>query len=338
MGEATEAREEVDPEELLNEVVKRLEIIKKAQKAKADLNEEARLGGFRSTSGASDFERKMQHQIELLEQDGNDYEDIAATAASIICAGSSNPLPSSGKSKSASRRRRRGTSKLKEFSHVQGQIQALNPGWGAEIFSYQITKGSKKCFAPEPSQVLVNQDSLAHAVAWQGQFKLRCWVCPNDQIGHEFANCETALAGPNHVRLQALRDPKQGPGHQCFSCLRGTCFVERCLEQAKQGRKGQLSLCTRSTPDTECATCAQEIEADVKKKGRIKPYHTIVWCRDGHAVMMNPQDIISRLKPIYGEGTRRLHDHHDNIQLCDRALFCLGISGWVPGQDRDSLL
>ena len=224
-AEATEAKREVDPEVLLTEVVKRLEVIKKAQKAKADLNEEARLGGFRSTSGASDFERRMQHQIELLEQDGNVYEDIAATAASILCAGSSNPLPSSGTSKSATRRRRRGTGKHKGFDHVQVQVQAHNPGWGAEVLSYQITKGSKKSFIPEPSQVLVNQDSLAHAVAWQGQFKLRCWVCPNDQVGHEFANCETALAGPNRVRLQALRDPKQGPGHQCFSCLGATCFV-----------------------------------------------------------------------------------------------------------------
>merc|ERR1712077_152057 len=187
MGEATEAGEEVDPEELLNEVVKRLEIIKKAQKAKADLNEEARLGGFRSTSGASDFERKMQHQIELLEQDGNDYEDIAATAASMLCAGSSNPLPSSGKSKSASRRRRRGTGKLKEFSHVQVQIQALNPGWGAEIFSYQITKGSKKSFAPQPG--------------------LRAWICTCTWLN------SLSLPVPRRLRRDALLlSPEEGSG------------------------------------------------------------------------------------------------------------------------------
>ena len=128
----------------------------------------------------------------------------------MLCAGSSNPLPSSGKSKSAARRSRRGTGKPKGFDHVQVQIQALNPGWGAEIFGYQITKGSKKSFAPEPSQVLVNQDSLTRALAWQGQFKLRCWVCPNDQVGHEFANCETALAGPNHVRLKGTQGSQTG--------------------------------------------------------------------------------------------------------------------------------
>ena len=326
-SDAVAAGEEVSPEVLLAKVEDWLEHIKRTQKAKADLAEEARLGAFRGTSGACEFERKLQHLVQILEEDGNDYDDVVAVAAGILCNGSADtPSDASGLDKNAARRRRRNAGKPKAFSHVQVQIQALNPGWGAGIPCYQVTKGKKQSFIPEASQILISQESLDQAVAWQGQFRLRCWVCPNDNPGHEFASCEIALAGPNSVRLEALSDPKQGPGYQCFSCLEGTCFVKRCLERAKSGKRGRLSLCTKSTKNTECALCAQEIENDVKKKGKIKPFHTIVCCCEGHAGLMNPQDIISKLKPLYGEGTQRLHV----------GLVQLGITQPIPDSDFSS--
>ena len=307
-SDALATGDEVSPEVLLAKVEEWLEHVKMTQKHKADLTEEARLGAFRSTSGACEFEKKLQHLVQVLEEDGNDYDDVVAVAAGILCSGSTDtPTDASGLDKNAGRRRRRTAGKPKAFSHVQVQIQALNPGWGAGIPCYQVTKGKRQSFIPEASQILVSQESLDQAVAWQGQFRLRCWVCPNNQPGHEFASCEIALAGPNSVRMEALSDPTQGPGYQCFSCLEGTCFVSRCLERAKSGKRGRLSLCTKSTKNTECASCAQEIESDAKKKGKIKPFHTIVCCREGHAGLMNQSEIISKLKPLYGEGTQRLH-------------------------------
>ena len=114
-----------------------------------------------------------------------------------------------------------------------------------------------------------------------------------------------ALKGPNKVRRDAARDPERGPGLQCFSCLEGVCFVERCLAKAEKGSYGTLDLCTRNTKLTECAMCVQEIEADPKRKGKFKPYHTIICCRDGHAGSVDAKSIDS-FKSLYGDGAERL--------------------------------
>ena len=139
-AEAASAKTEVKPEVLLKHVEDWLESIKVAQKAKADLTEEARLGGFRGPSGAGEFERKMQHQVRLLEEDGNDYPDIFATAAGILCGSSSNTPPGTLDTSTNPRGRRRNRGgKLKSFSHVQVQTLPLTPGWGAGILWYQVT-------------------------------------------------------------------------------------------------------------------------------------------------------------------------------------------------------
>ena len=50
--------------------------------------------------------------------------------------------------------------------------------------------------------------------------------------------------------------------------------------------------------------CVQEIEADPKKKGKFKPYHTIICCCVGHAAAVDSR-AIQHFKSLYGEGTER---------------------------------
>ena len=51
--------------------------------------------------------------------------------------------------------------------------------------------------------------------------------------------------------------------------------------------------------------CVQEIEADPKRRGRFKPYHAIICCRDGHADSVDAKSIDS-FKSLYGDGVERL--------------------------------
>ena len=150
------------------------------------------------------------------------------------------------------------------------------------------------------------------AQSWENGFKLRCWVCNSGSGGaHEFSNCEFALQATNKHRMEAARDPKQGPGLQCFTCLSGVCFMERCLEMGRTGRKGRVPPCPKNLSRVTCFQCFKDIQADEKRKGKVKPYHVTICTLDGH--IRTDSRIIENLKREYGEGMNKLQIHAVSI-------------------------
>merc|ERR1711994_310778 len=155
-------------------------------------------------------------------------------------------------------------------------------------------------------QVLVTLDSLEAAKAWHSHFKLHCWVCPNSAPAHEFADCHSAKTTSNKERMAALRNPKQGPGLQCFSCLDGVCFAQRCLEQGNTGKRGPLPHCSRSTAQTQCQSCWKDINSHQKKRNKLRPYHAVICCQEGHAAEINLPSVIDGFMDVYGRGMSEL--------------------------------
>jgi len=171
------AEREVDPQQLLDEMHTWLDRITKDEKVKAELADDAQQGACRSAVGATAFEKKMMHQVQLLEADDNPYSDVGKVAAGILLAGPQAPASSKSRKK-VKRKPAKPGSNPKFFTHLGVAPQSLNPGWGRELLVYKVIVGMTKSFTPAYPQVLVTQDSLEHARAWQGRFRLRCWVCP----------------------------------------------------------------------------------------------------------------------------------------------------------------
>ena len=88
------AGREVDPQELLDEMYAWLDRITKEEKVKAELADDAKLGACRSALGATAFEKKMMHQVQLLEADDNLYSDVGKVTAGVLLADSQAPTSS----------------------------------------------------------------------------------------------------------------------------------------------------------------------------------------------------------------------------------------------------
>ena len=84
----------VDPRELLDEMHEWLDGVMKDEKVKAELADDAKLGACRSALGATAFEKKMMHQVQLLEADDNLYSDVGKVTAGVLLADSQAPTSS----------------------------------------------------------------------------------------------------------------------------------------------------------------------------------------------------------------------------------------------------
>ena len=169
--QANLAGREVNPQELLDEMHIWLDRITRDEKVKAELADDARQGACRSSLGATAFEKKMLHQMQLLEAEDIPYSDVGEVAAGILLADSQ--VPKTSKKRKKSKRKPASPSSIpKNFTHLGVAAQPLNPGWGNELLVYKVLSGMTKSYAPAYPQVLVTQDSLEHARAWQGRFLL----------------------------------------------------------------------------------------------------------------------------------------------------------------------
>ena len=300
---------EVNPTAMFNAIEVRLEEIRVDEKAHADLNEDALRGGIgRSKAGTSEFLRKVQNNIELLLEDGQDHEDVYREAV-LLAQGQCNQDPANGSGDTLPHLPggSGGGGRLDSASiHVSVMTSPLNHTWGRGYDVHQVTKTGGQGLSPGAGQVLVNQESLEQARRWHAQFKLRCWVCPNHAPAHEFAGCKSALETSQKARYNAARDPKQGPGLQCFSCLDGMCFVKRCLEQGVAGQRGRLPMCSKNTALTDCQQCLREISSSPKKKGQLKPFHALICRIVGHIKVVDLPTVIHKMIGIYGEGMTEL--------------------------------
>ena len=306
LKEAKSRGVEMDPHALFAAMETRLEEIRIDQRTKADLDDEAERGGAgRHQSGTTEFQRRVNMNMELLAQEGKDTCDVYREACVMALRqnpssefdpdGTQPPADDAGE----------GGGGLNS-TRVTITTGPLNPGWGLPYLVHSVAKTGEKGLRAAKGQVLVTADSLEMARTWHSHFTLRCWVCPNSAPAHEFAGCQSAMSASNKARMDAVRDPKRGPGLQCFSCLDGVCFAKRCLEQGNGGKRGRLSLCTRNTSLTQCQSCWKEISSDSKKKGKLKPYNAVICCLDGHAKGMDLSSVINSMIDAYGRGMSEL--------------------------------
>ena len=111
------AGREVDPQELLEEMYIWLDRVTTEEKVKAELADDARQGTCRSSLGATAFEKKMLHQMQLLEADDVPYSDVGRVAAGILLADSQ--VPKSSKTRKRGKRRPANpSSSLKNFTRL----------------------------------------------------------------------------------------------------------------------------------------------------------------------------------------------------------------------------
>ena len=298
---------QMDPHELFAAMETRLEQIRIDQKAKANLDDEAERGGAgRNLSGTTEFQRRVKMNMEYLAQEGKDEDDQYEEACRMALRQISHRSPSdSGGTQPPAHSAGGGGHRLNSVN-IAVTTGPFNQGWGLPYLVYSVAKTGAKDLTVGPGQVLITADSLAAAKTWHSHFTLRCWVCPNSAPAHEFAGCRSAMSASNKTRMEAVKNPKQGPGLQCFSCLDGVCFATRCLEQGNNSRRGTFPLCSRSTTLTQCQSCSKEISSNPKKRGKLKPYNALICCLDGHATGVDLSSVINDMMDAYGRGMSEL--------------------------------
>merc|ERR1712218_357563 len=131
------AGREVDPQQLLDEMHTWLDRITRDEKVKAELADDARQGACRSTLSATAFEKKMLHQMQLLEADDVPYSDVGKIAADILLAGSQAPNSSKSRKKGKRKYADPGSSP-KNFTHLGVTTKPLNRGWGMDLLEYKV--------------------------------------------------------------------------------------------------------------------------------------------------------------------------------------------------------
>ena len=321
LDSARERNVEVDPHQMFSAIEARLEEIRNDQKARADLDDEAERGGAgRSQSGTTTtFQRRLNANLEILAQEGEDGDDMYEKA--VLMTMRENPGTGSERTQPPAPGAGGGGHGLNSVM-LSVTTGPLNLGWGLPYLVYSVAKAGSKT-PTGLDHVLVTSESLDAARTWNSHFKLRCWVCPNSAQAHEFAACRAALSASNKERMDAVKNPQQGPGLQCFSCLDGVCFAKRCLDQRNATKRGRLPLCDRNTTLTQCQPCWKEINSNPKKRGKLKPYHAAICCLDGHAAGTDLHGIIRSMIDAYGQGMSELKI----FTIIDSATLSYGVGG-----------
>ena len=294
---ADERSEKVNMEEVLKKLEERLRQIKSKAKHLLEFKKPQTLFGTKTRSGENKFMQKLVQTVDDFDEDDEDGQREALKK-----------FLEEGQSTTESNTTRKTEWEFKKPNcAITGSFNKTS-----KRLDYKIAAVQNRKFKPFKSQVLVNQESLKAAQSWENGFKLRCWVCTSGSGGaHEFASCEFALQATNKHRMEAARDPKQGPGLQCFTCLSGVCFMERCLEMGRVGKKGRVPPCPKNLSRVTCFQCYKDIQADEKRKGKVKPYHVTICNLDGH--IRTDSKIIENLKREYGEGMNKLQIHAVSI-------------------------
>ena len=305
----------VKPELMLEKMEARLDIIKNVSKAEIEMNRDAQSKMMLETSDSKEGKRFASiHQQAMAEG----VKDPLATALKRYQKGEitskdekveeSHPTKPKGPAKLAPKTR-------KAFVKIQ-MVDVGNNNLPCYVRQKATCAAMKKVFT-------ISQEDLEKAKEWEKpKLKLRCWVCSKSNP-HEFFDCGEALQATNKIRMLAAQNKDQGPGMQCFTCLKGSCFAQRCLNAAterfnpKNSRK-QLSQCTADLKLINlvgCWGCKKDISIDPVKKERFKPLHVLVCAKEDHLEDCNQHIAKSRLCEAYGNGIRKVDIHYCSLPV-----------------------
>ena len=294
-AERRAADKDPDPEMMFKLMGERLEKIKSVSRECVQFEKEASLAEPPIPLGQSKASKRFLQLYQKAQQDGSEDPFDAATEKYTKEIHTTKPDTPKNQPKKGGK---------KSVLALQGT------GDNRGIWTIIGTASAKPKTIPK-DHVLVNQESLDRAKKWEDKKLVqRCWVC-DDAKPHEFSSCTTALAATNKVRMAAARDPKKGPGVQCFSCLKGTCFAERCLAAPpKDGAKMALKPCKQSDDRTHCTACIEVLyNWDPKTaKGKIKPspIHAAICVFPDHARISERDGVLGKMEDVYGSDITEL--------------------------------
>ena len=301
VASAEAAGEIVEPEVMMKCLEKRLNVIKQVSKVEIGMRKDAETKMRLESGDSKEAKKLVQIHQEFIASGANDPWGAALRKFAQTSA-----AKDKGHAQAFKNKEKATGYHIVEVSQRNGIVHAQTMGTNIDLLRKHTRKRDQ---ITRPITIQVNQESLTKAKDWEGQYKLRCWVCPDEILPHEFVNCGKGLSATNKTRYLEAKNPKQGGGLQCFTCLKASCFAKRCLA-IPAGEKRPLGPCQSGSKESNCRGCADDIRA-LNKPGseNLAPLHVVICTRDPHLKGINRTEVLKGLAKLYGADIKRVTIH-----------------------------